>query len=82
MGALDHFPKFPKTGKTGAPDFPEIPAPPLGGGKKRELRETGRVHCWIVTLPNRAPFPVWCIQGATENEMLAQWPGALLEPHE
>lgn len=80
MGSLDHFPKFPKTGKAGLPDFPEIPAPPLGGGKKRELRETRQAHCWIVTLPNRAPFPIWGIQGGTANEMLAQWPSALLEP--
>lgn len=39
-----------------------------------------RAHrMWRVSLPGRAPFTVFCAQGATADEMLLQWPGAALE---
>lgn len=34
---------------------------------------------WRVSVPGRAPFVVYCAQGATADEMLQQWPGATLE---
>lgn len=35
---------------------------------------------WLVSVPGRAPEAVTCLQGATEAEMLAQWPTAHVEP--
>ena len=93
MGALDLFPKFPKREKKGAPGFPEVPAPPLGGREKREGKngaaENGNrtaggrpitAHLWNIRKAGRAPFRAWCVQGATRDEVLAQWPGAEVEP--
>lgn len=35
---------------------------------------------WLVSVPGRAPEAVTCLQGATEAEMLAQWPTAHVVP--
>ncbi|MCK2128227.1 hypothetical protein MX652_16270 [Thauera aromatica] len=46
----------------------------------RTLAGMSRAHrMWRVSLPGRAPFTVFCAQGATADEMRAQWPGAALE---
>ena len=46
----------------------------------RTLAGMSRAHrIWRVSLPGRAPFTVFCAQGATADEMLLQWPGAALE---
>lgn len=46
----------------------------------RTLAGMSRAHrMWRVSLPGRAPFTVFCAQGATADEMRQQWPGAALE---
>ncbi|AVR89536.1 hypothetical protein [Thauera aromatica] len=46
----------------------------------RSLAGMLRAHrMWRVTPPGRTPFTVFCAQGATADEMLLQWPGAVLE---
>ncbi len=47
---------------------------------ERPRRPEHNVHrMWRVSLPGRAPFTVFCAQGATADEMRLQWPGAALE---
>lgn len=44
------------------------------------IARTSTAHrMWCVSLPGRAPFTVFCAQGATADEMRMQWPGAALE---
>ena len=46
----------------------------------RTLAGMSRAHrIWRVSLPGRAPFTVFCAQGATAAEIRQQWPGAALE---
>ena len=53
---------------------------PGAGEALQTLAGTPRAHrMWRVSLPGRAPFTVFCAQGATADEMLMQWPGATLE---
>jgi hypothetical protein len=36
-------------------------------------------HLWRVVTGGRDPFLVWCVQGATADEMLTIWTGATVE---
>lgn len=36
-------------------------------------------HLWKITTRGRPPFLVWCVQGATADEMLTIWTGATVE---
>lgn len=43
------------------------------------VHAAGKHNAWRVRLAGRAPFIVLCAQGATADEVRAQWPGAVVE---
>lgn len=43
---------------------------------KADLLDIAPRRSWRISLPDREPFEVTCPQGATADEILAQWPGA------
>ena len=46
---------------------------------KAELLDIAPRRSWRISLPGRDSFGVTCPQGATADEILAQWPGAVVE---
>ena len=49
------------------------------GDSARQPAGAAGHRAWRVTPPGRAAFVVFCAQGATADEILAQWPGAAVE---
>lgn len=84
MGKVS-FPAIPEKSRNGTAGFSRdsrssyiaagTPGTGIGNGGNEQIT----AHLWRVTVPEREPFLVWCMQGATAADVLEVWVGAVVE---